>query len=72
MPDLENFRIPPDQEQLHEILTKIVTYQHSLTDGRAVELDELCRMTPRSLILMLFGPSPRGVRTQQDWQTDHH
>ena len=43
MPDLNDFQIPPEQEQLHEILTKIVTYQHSLSDGRAVELDELRR-----------------------------
>lgn len=33
--------MPPEQEQLHEILGKILTYQHSLSDGRAVELDEL-------------------------------
>jgi len=28
---------------MHEILMKILTYQHSLSDGRAVELDELRR-----------------------------
>jgi hypothetical protein len=43
MPDSDDFQMPPGQEQLHEILMKIVTYQHSLSDGRAVELDELCR-----------------------------
>jgi hypothetical protein len=43
MPDSDDFQIPPEQEQLHEILMKIVTYQHSLSDGRAVELDELRR-----------------------------
>jgi len=40
---LRRSSIPPEQEQLHEILTKIVTYQRSLPDGRAVELDELRR-----------------------------
>jgi hypothetical protein len=43
MPDLDDFQIPPEQQQLHVILMKIVTYQHSLSDGRAVELDELRR-----------------------------
>jgi len=38
-----DFQIPPEQQRLHEILTKIVTYQHTLPDGRAVEFDELCR-----------------------------
>ena len=43
MPNSDEFEIPPEQQQLHEILMKIVTYQHSLSDGRAVELDELRR-----------------------------
>src|SRR4051794_26738533 len=43
MPDPNDFTIPPEQEQLHEILMKIVTYQKSLPDDRAVELDELQR-----------------------------
>lgn len=43
MASADDFHIPPEQEQLHEILMKIVTYQHSLADGRAVELDELRR-----------------------------
>ena len=43
MPNSDDFQIPPEQKQLHEILMKIVTYQHSLSDGRAVELDELRR-----------------------------
>jgi hypothetical protein len=43
MPDSHDFTIPPEQEQLHEILMKVVSYQHSLSDGRAVELDELSR-----------------------------
>jgi hypothetical protein len=43
MPNLDDFPIPPEQEQLHEILMKIVSYQHSLSDGRAVELDKLRR-----------------------------
>lgn len=36
-----DFKIPPEQEQLHEILMKIVAYQHSLPDDRAVDMDEL-------------------------------
>src|SRR5258707_1372133 len=43
MPDSDDFQIPPAQEQLHEILMKIVTYQHSLPDGRSVQLEELRR-----------------------------
>ena len=43
MPNSGDFQIPPVQQQLHEILMKIVTYQHSLSDGRAVALDELRR-----------------------------
>ncbi len=39
----DDFKIPPEQEQLHEILMKIVTYQQLLPDGRTVELDELRR-----------------------------
>lgn len=35
--------MPPEQEQLNEILMKVVAYQHSLPDDRAVELDELRR-----------------------------
>jgi hypothetical protein len=41
MPDSDNFKIPPEQERLHEILMKVVGHQHSLPDGRAVELEEL-------------------------------
>jgi uncharacterized repeat protein (TIGR04138 family) len=33
----------PEQDQLNEILQKIVVYQHSLPDGRAVEREELER-----------------------------
>ena len=43
MPDLSDFTIPPEQERLHAILNKFVAYQCSLSDGRAVELDELRR-----------------------------
>jgi len=43
MPDPNDFKIPPEQEQLHEMLTKIITYQQSLPDGRAVDLAELRR-----------------------------
>ena len=41
MPDLDEFKMSPEQERLNEILTKVVIYQHSLPDGRAVELEEL-------------------------------
>ncbi len=34
MPDWDDFQIPPEQLQLHEILTKVVTYQSSLSDDR--------------------------------------
>ncbi len=43
MPNSPDFEMPPVNEQLQKILLKIVTYQHSLSDGRAVELDTLCR-----------------------------
>lgn len=43
MPDSDNFKIPPEQERLNEILMKVVIHQHSLSDGRAVELQELER-----------------------------
>jgi hypothetical protein len=42
-PAPDKFAIPPEQERIHQLLTKIVAYQHSLPDGRAVELDELRR-----------------------------
>ncbi len=41
MSDPQDFRISPEQEQLHEILLKIVAYQHSLADDRAIDMDEL-------------------------------
>jgi hypothetical protein len=43
MPHSDQFDPRPDQMQLHEILMKIVIYQYSLPDRRAVELDELRR-----------------------------
>jgi hypothetical protein len=43
MPDSDDFKMPPQQERLHEILMKVVIHQHSLRDGRAVELEELRR-----------------------------
>jgi hypothetical protein len=43
MPDHDKFEVPPEQERLSQILKKTVEYQHSLPDGRAVELDELRR-----------------------------
>jgi hypothetical protein len=39
----------PELERLNEILMKIVAYQHSLSDGRGVELDELHRQGVLSL-----------------------
>jgi hypothetical protein len=33
----------PAQGRLHDLLTKVLMYQHSLPDGRAVELEELLR-----------------------------
>ena len=43
MPNSDDFTMPPEKEKLHEILMKILTYQHSLADDRTVELEELCR-----------------------------
>ena len=43
MPNSDDSTMPPEQEKLHEILMKILTYQHSLANDRAVELEELCR-----------------------------
>jgi hypothetical protein len=43
MTDSDVFETSSGQERLSEILTKIVTHQHSLPDGRAVELEELER-----------------------------
>lgn len=43
MQESNDFNIPPEQEQLHEILMKVVAYQHSLPDDRLVEFDELRR-----------------------------
>jgi hypothetical protein len=43
MSDRDEFEMPPEQERIHQLLMKIVAYQHSLPDGRAVELDELKR-----------------------------
>lgn len=43
MADRNEYNVPPEQERIHQLLMKIVTYQRSLSDGRAVELDELKR-----------------------------
>jgi hypothetical protein len=43
MPKRGAQHIPLKQLQLHEILSKILAYQHSLPDSRAVEIDELKR-----------------------------
>jgi hypothetical protein len=40
MPESEPI-LPEDHEKLGQILKKILTYQVTLPDGRAVELDEL-------------------------------
>ena len=41
MPESQDFTIPPEQEQLHQILAKIMAHQYSLPEDRAVDLDEL-------------------------------
>jgi hypothetical protein len=43
MPDRDKYEMPPEQERMHQLLMKIVAYQRSLPNGRAVELDELKR-----------------------------
>jgi hypothetical protein len=43
MPDRDEYEMPPEQERIHQLLTKILAYQRSLPNGRAVELDELTR-----------------------------
>src|ERR1700733_11242661 len=43
MPDSDAYKISPEQEKLGELLSKVMAYQCSLPDGRAVELDELTR-----------------------------
>lgn len=43
MPDSDDFKIPPEHERLSAILMKVVIHQHSLPDGRAVEMEELER-----------------------------
>jgi hypothetical protein len=43
MSDSDDFKMPPEQERLNKILMKVVAHQHSLPDGRAVELEELER-----------------------------
>lgn len=37
MTDRDEYNIPPEQERINQILIKIIAYQRSLTDGRAVE-----------------------------------
>jgi hypothetical protein len=43
MAERDEYNIPPEQERIHQLLMKVIAYQHSLPDGRAVELDELKR-----------------------------
>lgn len=43
MENRDEYSIPPEQERIHQLLMKVVAYQHSLPGGRAVELDELQR-----------------------------
>ncbi len=43
MPGPIEYKPSPELEQLNQILAKIMVYQHSLPDGRPVELDELQR-----------------------------
>jgi hypothetical protein len=54
MADSDDFKMPPEQERLNELLAKVVTYQHSLSDGRAVELEELQRKAILSADDMAF------------------
>jgi hypothetical protein len=67
----DQFNPPPDQRQLHEILVKIVSYQHSLPDGRAVELDELRRervLSPADLEFL----TSHSVTYKPHGLSDHH
>jgi hypothetical protein len=41
MADRDECNFPPEQERIHQLLMKVVAYQRSLPDGRAVELEEL-------------------------------
>jgi hypothetical protein len=71
MPDSDNHKIPPGLEQLHEILMKIVVYQHSLADGRAVELEELRRegvLAPADLEFL----TSHSVTSKPHRLSDHH
>jgi len=43
MPGSQDFNFSEEQGRLQEILMKIVIYQSSLPDGRAVEMEELKR-----------------------------
>jgi hypothetical protein len=43
MPEPDEYQIPPEQERIQQLPAKILAYQYSLADGRAVELDELKR-----------------------------
>ena len=43
MPGPDEYEMPPDQERILQLVMKVVAYQHSLLDGRAIELDELRR-----------------------------
>src|SRR5262245_61936254 len=58
MPDSHDATIPPERERLHEILTKILAYQYTLPEGRAVEFDELRRegvLSPADVEFLLSG-----------------
>jgi hypothetical protein len=41
MADRDEYEIPLEQKRIHQFLMKVVAYQRSLPDGRAVELEEL-------------------------------
>jgi hypothetical protein len=43
MSERDEYNFPPEQMRLHELLVKVIAYQRSLPDGRAVELGELKR-----------------------------
>jgi hypothetical protein len=60
-----------EQGKLHEILTKIIVYQHSLSNGRTVELDELQREGVLSAADIEF-MSAHSVTYKAHKGTDYH
>ena len=71
MLDSDDLQIPPEQKQLNDILMKMVTYQHSLPDGRAVELEEMRREGVLSSADIEFLTS-HSVTYKPHQLSDHH